>query len=105
MGRLSPLGGIGPDHLGIASLVTRLKEEPLQEVILATSLTIEGETTAHYLLTLCEQLKAKIGLSFHVSRIAQGVPMGSELDHIDARTLFNALHKREKWFDTAATSE
>jgi recombination protein RecR len=105
MGRLSPLSGIGPDHLGIASLVARLKEEPFQEIILATSLTVEGETTAHYLLTLCEQLKAKTGLSFHVSRIAQGVPMGGELDHIDARTLFNALNKREKWFDTTKTDE
>ena len=72
MGRLSPLDGIGPEELGIKHFVQRINTQPPQEIILATNPTVEGEATAHYLSELIQQKGIK------VSRIAHGVPLGSE---------------------------
>ena len=88
MGQLSPLDGIGPRELGLDVLETRLKEGHIQELILATGTTVEGEATAHYVLDLAEE--AGVG----VSRIAQGVPMGGDLEFVDGATLAQALRGR-----------
>ena len=88
MGRLSPLDGIGPDEIGIKHFIQRLNTNPPQEVILATNPTIEGEATAHYLTELLKQRGIKI------SRIAHGVPLGSELEFIDGNTITRSLHSR-----------
>lgn len=89
MGYLSPLDGIGPEHLGIDKLLMRLRQGTWQEIIIATNPTIEGEATAHY---LTETIKP-----FHIktSRIALGVPFGGELEYIDGGTLSRALLRRE----------
>lgn len=87
-GRLSPLDGIGPEEIGIKHFVQRLKLNPPEEIILATNPTIEGETTAHYLAELVKQHGIK------VTRIAHGVPLGSELEFIDGNTLTRSLHSR-----------
>ncbi len=88
MGHLSPLDGIGPQNLGLDSLVLHCQTHGITEVILATNLTVEGEATAHYIGHL---LKA---LPLTLSRIAHGVPSGGELEHIDAGTLARALQTR-----------
>ena len=88
MGRLSPLDGIGPEEIGIKHFVQRIQTNPPEEVILATNPTIEGEATAHYLAELLKQQNIKI------SRIAHGVPLGSELEFIDGNTLTRSLHSR-----------
>ncbi len=85
MGRLSPLDGIGPDELGLDILVKRLRENEITEVILATNPTIEGETTASY---LAEMIRTN---GIKVTRIAHGVPMGGELEHVDGGTLSRAF--------------
>jgi len=88
MGRLSPLDALGPKDLGLDRLLTRADDGTVQEVILATNYTNEGEATAHY---LGELLKAR-GLK--VSRIARGVPVGGELEFVDPGTLAQALRDR-----------
>ncbi|WP_339051116.1 MULTISPECIES: recombination mediator RecR [unclassified Rickettsiella] len=88
MGRLSPLDGIGPEELGIKHFVHRINTQPPQEIILATNPTVEGEATAHYLTELIKQKGIKI------SRIAHGVPLGSELEFIDNHTLARSLFAR-----------
>lgn len=88
MGRLSPLDGIGPEELGIKYFVQRINTQPPQEIILATNPTVEGEATAHYLTELIKQKGIKL------SRIAHGVPLGSELEFIDNHTLARSLHAR-----------
>lgn len=88
-GRLSPLDGVGPDDLGLDALETRLAEASVQELILATSSTVEGEATAH-VLTQMARAKGKT-----VTRIAHGVPMGGELEYVDANTLAHALRGRQ----------
>lgn len=88
MGRLSPLDGIGPKDIHLERLLGRACDGVVKEVILATNFTQEGEATAHY---IGETLKAR-GLS--VSRLARGVPVGSELEHVDASTLAQALRDR-----------
>lgn len=88
MGHLSPIDGIGPAEIGISDLIQRLHEEEVSEVILATNPTIEGEATAFY---ITEQVKA---LGIKVSRIAHGVPLGGELEYVDAGTLAHALSGR-----------
>jgi recombination protein RecR len=94
MGHLSPIDGIGPETLGIGRLVSRVKDTPVREVILATNPTVEGEATAWY---IAEQLKTdelkQRGL--RVSRIAHGVPMGGELEYIDGGTLMHSLAGRQ----------
>lgn len=87
-GHLSPLDGIGPEEIGIPLLLTRLQREEIQELILATNATVEGQATAHYLLEATKQLPIR------VSRIAQGVPQGGELEYVDSHTLSQALQFR-----------
>ncbi len=87
-GVLSALDGIGPEELNLDSLVQRASQPQVQEVILALSATVDGQTTAHYLSDRLEHLDVKI------SRLAQGVPMGGELDHLDDGTLTAALMSR-----------
>ena len=91
-GAISPLDGIGPQSLRIAELVERLKrsEGAIREVILATDADTEGEATALYLTQLLRPYTLKI------SRIAQGVPLGGDLDYIDERTLSHALMGRRE---------
>jgi recombination protein RecR len=88
MGHLSPIDGIGPEELGLDRLHQRVVGESIEEVILATNPTVEGEATAYYLtdLLLPEGVK--------VSRIAHGVPLGGELEYVDGSTLAHALSGR-----------
>jgi recombination protein RecR len=87
-GHLSALDGIGPEDLNIARLVERAGQETVKEVILATNLTVDGQTTAHY---IAERL-APTGVA--VTRLAHGVPVGGELDYLDDGTLTAALRAR-----------
>ena len=87
-GLLSALDGIGPDDLGIDSLVARAADPAVTEVILATPATVEGQTTAHY---VAERLA---GCHVTVSGLAHGVPVGGELDHLDDGTITAALRAR-----------
>lgn len=88
MGKLSPLDGVGPNELGFAKLSERCSDGLVQEVILATNFTGEGEATAH---VIAEMLK-KRGL--RVTRLARGVPAGSELEYVDLGTIAHALVDR-----------
>ena len=88
MGRLSPLDGIGPRDLHLDKLVGRATDGVVEEVVLATNFTNEGEATAHY---ISEMLKAR-GLK--VSRLARGVPVGGELEYVDAGTIARAMLDR-----------
>jgi len=88
MGRLSPLDGIGPKEIHLDKLIKRAQDGLIQEVVLATNYTVEGEATAHY---VSELLKAR-GLK--VSRIARGLPMGGEIEHVDSGTLAQAMMER-----------
>jgi recombination protein RecR len=87
-GHLSPLDGIGPEEVGIPALVQRLSEGKVLEVILATNATVEGQATAHYLVEATRHLNLKM------TRIAQGVPQGGELEYVDSHTLSQAVHNR-----------
>ncbi|KAF1020603.1 MAG: Recombination protein RecR [Paracidovorax wautersii] len=88
MGKLSPLDGIGPKDIGLVRLFERAGDGVVQEVILATNFTGEGEATAH---VIAERLKAR-GLT--VTRLARGVPVGSELEYVDLGTIAHALVDR-----------
>ena len=88
MGRLSPLDGVGPRDIGLDRLLARVSEGEVREVILATNFTNEGEATAHY---IAEMLRAR---GVQVSRIARGVPLGGELEYVDAGTISQALLDR-----------
>ncbi|MDX2164620.1 MAG: recombination mediator RecR [Gammaproteobacteria bacterium] len=88
-GHLSPLDGIGPKELGIETLMERVKNNPIKEVILATNSTIEGEVTAHHIAKLLKPL------NISATRIAHGVPMGGELEYVDGTTLMRALSGRK----------
>ena len=89
MGHLSPLDGIGPEQLGVGELEALLSEGLVQEVILATNPTVEGEATAHF---LSELTRAR---GVRATRIAHGVPIGGELEYIDGGTLAHALAGRQ----------
>ena len=89
-GHLSPLDGVGPEKLNIASLVVRAKGGDVKEVLLALNSTVEGQSTAHY---VSDQLSPT---GVIVSRLAQGVPMGGELDYLDEGTLAAAFKARRK---------
>ncbi len=91
MGHLSPIDGIGPEDIGIDQLINRLKSGTIKELILATNPTVEGEATAHYISSCVKDID---GLT--VSRIAHGVPVGSELEQVDAHTLNHAISSRKK---------
>lgn len=99
LGYLSPLDGIGPQELGMNVLQKRLQVGTIEEVILATNPTVEGDATAHYLAQLCAPHKVKI------SRIAFGIPMGGELEWVSCDTLTRALQRRELWSAEALASE
>ena len=88
MGKLSPLDGVGLHDIGVQQLLQRIEDGVVQEVILATNFTAAGEMTAH---VLAEQLRAR-GLA--VTRLARGVPIGSELEYVDLGTIAHALHDR-----------
>ncbi len=87
-GRLSPLDGIGPDDLGLGKLDAIFRNGQLQELILATNSTVEGEATAFYIQSLAQKHNISI------SRIAHGVPLGGELEYIDQGTLAHAFGSR-----------
>jgi len=87
-GRLSPLDGIGPEEINLASLVDRVASGHVGEVILALNATIEGQTTAHYITDMIS------GHDVKVTRLAHGVPVGGELDYLDDGTLAAALKAR-----------
>ena len=89
-GRLSPLDGIGPDELGLNTLETRLRDEAITEIILAISPTVEGRATAQFIT----ERAARYGI--RVTRIAQGVPLGGELDYLDSGTLALAFAGRRE---------
>jgi recombination protein RecR len=87
-GALSPLDGVGPDDIAIDRLVARVSEGGIGEVILAVNATVEGQTTAHYIM---DRLG---GQNVRVSRLAHGVPVGGELDYLDEGTLSAAMRQR-----------
>jgi recombination protein RecR len=89
-GRISPLDGIGPEALRLDRLVTRVREEGIREVILATNPSMEGEVTATYI----QQLLA--GMGVRVTRLARGLPMGGDLEYVDGVTLAHALVARQE---------
>jgi recombination protein RecR len=90
MGRLSPLDGIGPKEIRLERLLARASDGVVREVILATNFTNEGEATAHY---VGELLSAR---DLRVTRLARGVPVGGELEYVDAGTLAQALRERRE---------
>jgi recombination protein RecR len=89
-GHLSPLDGVGPDQLNIPRLIARASRPEVKEILLALNATVEGQSTAHY---LTEQLA---GAGVIVSRLAQGVPIGGELDYLDEGTLAAAIKSRRR---------
>ncbi|WP_127471198.1 recombination mediator RecR [Thiomicrorhabdus aquaedulcis] len=89
MGHLSPIDGVGPNELGLNVLEQRLAIEPIEELILATNPTVEGEATAHYIQQMASRFNIK------VSRLAQGIPMGGELEYLDSGTLSHAFLARK----------
>jgi recombination protein RecR len=89
MGKISPLDGVGPREIGLDRLMARALDGVVQEVILATNYTNEGEATAHYITSM---LGAK---GVGVTRIARGVPVGGELEYVDSGTLAQALRERK----------
>ena len=93
MGHLSPLDGIGPKELRIDKLTQRMESTSINEIILATSTTVEGEATAHYIADLAKHHRIK------ATRIAHGVPLGGELEYIDSHTLSHAFSGRQTIID------
>ena len=91
MGHLSPLDGIGPAELGLDLLQARLADGEVKELILATNPTVEGEATAHYISNMAAKHQIL------TSRIAHGVPLGGELEYIDAGTLAHAFSGRQRF--------
>ncbi|MDD2850782.1 MAG: recombination mediator RecR [Desulfuromonadaceae bacterium] len=89
-GCLSPLNGVGPDCLRITELVERIKDGAVKEVLIATNFTVEGEATALYLKKVLKQLDLKI------TRLAHGIPLGSDIEFVDAATVQWALQGRSE---------
>ena len=87
-GTISPMDGVGPDQLRIKQLLTRIASEDVQEVIMATNPTVEGEATAMYISKLLKPFDVK------VTRLAYGIPVGGDLEYIDEVTLLRALQGR-----------
>ena len=90
-GRLSPLDGIGPEDIGLDALEARLDEKEIDEIILATNTTVEGEVTAHYISEMAHERGMK------TTRIAHGVPLGGELEYVDSGTLTHAFEGRKDY--------
>lgn len=91
MGHLSPLDGIGPDELGVRNLIQLLESGQINEIILATNLTVEGEATADYIGDIARKRNIK------VTRLARGLPMGGELEYMDQGTLSQAFEDRREY--------
>jgi recombination protein RecR len=89
-GHLSPLDGVGPEQLNVATLVARAKSPDVKEILLALNATVEGQSTGHYISDLLQ------GADVTVSRLAHGVPIGGELDYLDDGTLAAAFKARRK---------
>ncbi len=87
-GHLSPLDGIGPNEIGIPKLLLRLRDEHIEEIIIATNPTMEGKATAHYIVSQLNDINIEI------SQIAYGVPLGGEIEYLDGHTLAHALQTR-----------
>ena len=87
-GTLSPLDGVGPKDINLDTLVARVTESGVREIILAVNATVDGQTTAHYITDLLSHLDVKI------TRLAHGVPVGGELDYLDEGTLSAAIRQR-----------
>lgn len=90
-GTLSALDAIGPDELGIPALAERVRQDHGREVILALNATVDGQTTAHYIADALE------GLNVQITSLAQGVPVGGELDYLDDGTIGAALRARKRF--------
>jgi len=90
-GHLSPLDGIGPNELGLEQLQAELAQGDVQELILATNPTVEGDATAYYIAELCQQH------TIQASRIAHGVPVGGELEYVDGTTLAHSFSGRKPY--------
>ena len=88
-GTLSPLDGVGPEELNIAKLIERARGEEVKEILLALNATVEGQSTAHYLMDQLETCDVT------VSQLAHGVPVGGELDYLDEGTLAAAIKARK----------
>ena len=88
-GVISPMDGIGPEDININSLLERIKNDNIEEVILALKPNLEGETTMQYIIKLLENYDV------HVSKLATGVPMGTDIEYIDSLTLEMALEERK----------
>ena len=90
-GTLSAKDNIGPDELRISQLIKRIKEKSIDELIIATNATTEGQTTAFYITDALNDMNLKI------TRLAQGIPIGAELDYLDEGTLLTAMRARHKF--------
>lgn len=90
MGRLSPLDGVGPKEIHLDRLIQRATDGNVREVVIATNFTVEGEATAHY---IAETLRSR---RLKVTRIARGLPVGGELEHVDSGTIAQALIERRE---------
>jgi recombination protein RecR len=90
MGHLSPLDGIGPDEIGLPELSQLFDEGEVEEVILATNTTVEGEATAHFIGEMVRKRNLK------VTRIAHGIPMGGSLEYVNSRTISHAMAGRRE---------
>jgi recombination protein RecR len=95
MGHISPMDGIGPNELGLDVLISRLSDEQITEVIIATNPTIEGDATAHFIHQLISQQSSL--QTVNVTRIAHGVPIGGELEYVDGGTLAHAFAGRKSY--------
>ena len=89
-GTISPLDGVGPDDIKIKELISRLKNSQVREVIVATNASVEGETTALYLSKILNPM------GINLTRLASGIPIGSDLEYIDASTLSRAFEARRQ---------
>lgn len=88
MGKISPLDGIGPEHIGLPGLQRLVVDEGIKEVILALSPTIEGQTTVHFIQDLLRPY------DLNISQLAHGIPSGGELEFLDGNTISNAMRNR-----------
>lgn len=88
MNRISPLDGVGPEDIGLSKLQQFIEQEPVKEIVLALSPTIEGQTTMHFIQALLKNY------SLMTSQLAQGIPSGGELEFLDSNTIGNALKHR-----------